>query len=82
MTRSELVNWISGQSRYLDQSLVDGALHDLLQYIADCLGHGHRIEIRGFGTFALRDRRPVMARNTKPGATLDTEGNSTIHFKQ
>ena len=81
MTRSELVSWISGQSRYLDQSLVDGALHELLEYIADCLQQGHRIEIRGFGTFSLRYRRPRMARNPKTGSILYTEEKYIPHFK-
>jgi integration host factor subunit beta len=76
-----LVNWISRQSRYLDQSLVDGTLHDLFQYIADCLRAGHRIEIRGFGTFTRRYRRPRKARNPKTGATLYTKGKYIPHFK-
>jgi integration host factor subunit beta len=81
VTRAELVNWISRQSRYLDQSLVDGALRDLLEYIADCLRQGHRIEIRGFGTFTLRYRRPRMARNPKTGAILYTKEKYIPHFK-
>jgi integration host factor subunit beta len=76
-----LVNWISAQSRYLDQSLVEDALQDLLVYFADCLKEGHRIEIRGFGIFALRYRRPRMARNPKTGAILYTEEKYIPHFK-
>jgi integration host factor subunit beta len=53
----------------------------LLPYIADCLKQGNRIEIRGFGTFVLRHRRPRIARNPKTGAILYTEEKYIPHFK-
>ncbi len=81
MTRSELVSWISAKSRYVDQSLVEDALQDLLSYFADCLRQGHRIELRGFGVFMLRYRRPRMARNPRTGAILYTEEKYIPHFK-
>jgi integration host factor subunit beta len=76
-----LVSWIAGQSRFLDQSLVDDALQELLQYIADSLRQGHRIEIRGFGSFSLRHRRARVARNPKTGVEFRTKEKYIPHFK-
>jgi integration host factor subunit beta len=81
VTRSELVQWIAGQSRYLDQPLVDEALRELLAYFGTCLKAGYRIEIRRFGVFTRRYRRPRKARNPKTGAILYTKGKYTLHFK-
>ncbi|HSW70383.1 MAG TPA: HU family DNA-binding protein [Gammaproteobacteria bacterium] len=81
MTRRELVQWIAGQSRYLDQAMVDKALHHLFAYMAECLKQGCRIEIRRFGTFSLHHRQPRMARNPKTGAILYTEEKYIPHFK-
>ena len=41
---------------------------DLIQKaIIDSLKKRHRIEIRGFGTFCIRDRKSIRARNPKSG---------------
>jgi len=81
MTRSELINLVSGKSRHLEQTVVDKAMKDLFDYIAMVLQRGDRIEVRGFGSFSVRYRKARMARNPKTGAILHTEEKYMPYFK-
>jgi integration host factor subunit beta len=45
------------------------------------LASGGRVEIRGFGSFSLRYRKPRMARNPKTNEQVPVEGKYTLHFK-
>ena len=40
-----------------------------------------RVEIRGFGTFALNYRPPRVGRNPKTGERVDVPAKYTPHFK-
>jgi integration host factor subunit beta len=45
------------------------------------LSTGDRIEIRGFGSFSLRYRRPRIGRNPKTGMTVNINERYVPHFK-
>ena len=49
--------------------------------MTDSLSHGKRIEIRGFGSFALHYREPRKARNPKTGVAVDLLGKYVPHFR-
>ena len=42
---------------------------------------GHRIEIRGFGSFSLSARAPRVGRNPKSGEQVQVPGKQVPHFK-
>ena len=81
MTRSELVNALAGRQGHLPLTDVDLAVRSLLETMAEALASGRRIEIRGFGSFALRYRPPRLARNPKSGAVVPVAENHVPHFK-
>ncbi|HKZ56697.1 MAG TPA: HU family DNA-binding protein [Thermodesulfovibrionales bacterium] len=39
------------------------------------------MEIRGFGNFRLKNRKPRIARNPKTGVKIDVPGKRVLHFK-
>jgi len=66
MTKADLVEGISaktGVSKNHTALIVD----DLLRNISKALSEGHHLEIRGFGTFKVRERRARRARNPRSG---------------
>ena len=42
---------------------------------------GHRIEIRGFGSFSVIHRAPRLGRNPRSGAPVDIPETRVPHFK-
>lgn len=49
--------------------------------IEDALIDGNRIEIRGFGTFAVKYRPARRGRNPLSGKTVDVPPRYTVHFR-
>ena len=45
------------------------------------LSSGERIEIRGFGSFSLRYRKPRIGRNPKSGMRVNINERYVPHFK-
>ena len=81
MKKSDFLDHLS---RYLqDYSEIDISLSaDLIQKaIIDSLKKRHRVEIRGFGTFCLRDRKSIRARNPKSGETIELPKRSIPYFR-
>ena len=55
---------------------------DLIQKaIIDSLKKRQRIEIRGFGTFCIRDRKSIRARNPKSGESIELPKRSIPYFR-
>jgi nucleoid DNA-binding protein len=56
---------------------VDGFLNAIRQALAE----GNHIEIRGFGTFKVRNRRARVARNPRTGEPVRVEARAVPVFK-
>ena len=81
MTKSELIERIAAKQSQLSVKDVELAVKSILDYMADALASGGRIEIRGFGSFSLHYRKPRRGRNPKTGETVQLEGKYVPHFK-
>ena len=53
----------------------------ILDAMTAALEQGHRIEIRGFGSFALNYRPPRVSRNPKSGEKVQVPAKYVPHFK-
>jgi integration host factor beta subunit len=53
----------------------------ILDAMTDALSRGDRIEIRGFGSFALNYRPPRVGRNPKSGEKVQVPEKYVPHFK-
>ena len=69
MTKAELVDNVSATIQ-LPHHQTDRVVQLLLQSIMDALQAGDKVELRGFGSFRLRQRAPRTGRNPKTGATV------------
>lgn len=55
---------------------------DLIQKsIIESLKKRNRIEIRGFGSFVIRDRKSIRARNPKSGESIELPKRSIPYFR-
>lgn len=80
MNRSDLVirlSSLSGMSLRKAEEVVDM----ILAQMSKTLAQGHRIEIRGFGSFDLSYRPPRVARNPRSGETFPMHGKYFPCFK-
>jgi len=57
------------------------AVAELLGSISSTLSRGARVEIRGFGSFALNYRPPRIGRNPRTGESVAVPGKFVPHFK-
>ncbi len=81
MTRSELIEKLSAQQAHLSLADVELAVRTIIDQLGSALAHGERIEIRGFGSFALHHRPPRVGRNPKTGEPVALPGKYVPHFK-
>ena len=81
MTKSELIARLAERFPQLVAKDADFAVKMILDAMADALVRGHRIEIRGFGSFALNYRPPRTGRNPKSGEQVSVPAKWVPHFK-
>ncbi len=81
MTRSDLVAELAEQFGQLTHRDTEFAVKTILDAMSDALARGHRIEIRGFGSFSLHFRPPRQGRNPKTGEAVALAGKHVPHFK-
>ena len=80
MTRAELIDEMAGQGP-LSHKQADVVVEAILDAMKMAIAQRDRIEIRGFGVFSLRLRRPRRARNPRTGEPLVSSERRAAHFK-
>lgn len=81
VTKSELIARLAEHYPQLVLKDAEFAVKTILDAMARTLAAGQRIEIRGFGSFALSHRPPRVGRNPKSGETVMVPGKRVPHFK-
>ena len=80
MTKADLVKIISENTGSIRKD-VGVVVDSLLQAIKDSLVKGNHIEIRGFGTFKLKTRKPRVGRNPKTDEKVPVPARTVPTFK-
>jgi integration host factor subunit beta len=81
MTKSELITRLAERNPRLVARDTDEAVKTILDAMSAALAGGQRIEIRGFGSFALNYRPSRMGRNPKSGERVPVPAKYVPHFK-
>ncbi len=81
MTKSELIARLAMRFPQLVAKDADFAVKMMLDAMSEALAKGDRIEIRGFGSFALNYRPPRTGRNPKSGDKVSVPEKYVPHFK-
>jgi len=81
MTRSDLVEALAERFGQLTQRDAEFAVKSILDAMSEALVNGHRIEIRGFGSFSVNRRPPRVGRNPRSGEQVVIPEKLVPHFK-
>jgi len=81
MTRSDLISRLAERHPQLLAKDAELAVKVILDVMSLTLAQGGRIEIRGFGSFALNYRPARTGRNPKSGEQVQVPAKYVPHFK-
>ena len=80
MTKAELVDQVA-RSTQLTKKHAEIMVNTVFESIVDSLQGGEKIELRGFGSFRIRQRGSRTGRNPKTGAKVEVPSKSIPYFK-
>jgi integration host factor subunit beta len=81
MIKSELVQRISLASPHLYQRDVEKVVNAIVDEISAAMARGDRVELRGFGTFAVKIWPARTARNPRTGALVEVRQKRFPFFR-
>ena len=80
MNRSELVDLVAEKAN-LSKKDSDKALKAVLDSITESLVKGEKVQLVGFGTFEVRNRKEREGRNPATGEKITVKAQKTPAFK-
>ena len=81
LTKRDLVTRISGENGLTQQQVFD-VVQKTLDYIAEALAKGDKVELRNFGVFEIKIRKARVGRNpNKPEADVAIPARATVKFR-
>jgi len=81
MTKSELVDKLVESNGILTRKESEVIVSLVFDSMSEALKEGEKVEIRGFGSFTVRDREAREARNPKSGELVKIPSKKTPFFK-
>jgi integration host factor subunit beta len=81
MTKSELIEKIVQSHGMLSVKVSEIVVNTVFDSIEEALKAGDKVEIRGFGSFTVRERLGREARNPKSGEVVVIPSKKTPFFK-
>ena len=81
MTKSQLVEHLQQSCKGWKSGDVERAVEVLFHSIQETLRRGEKVEIRGFGSFRLRERRPKIGRNPKTNTPVSVAAKRVPFYK-
>jgi integration host factor subunit beta len=81
MTKSELVDRIVEANGILTRKESELVVNIVFDSMSEALKKGEKVEIRGFGSFTVRERGAREARNPKSGEIVNIQAKKAPFFK-
>lgn len=81
VNKSDLICKVAEKLSTLSNKDVEVIVNQIFDSMTAALVSGDRIEIRGFGSFEVRTRRPRVGRNPKTGASVNVGVRRVPFFK-
>jgi integration host factor subunit beta len=81
MTKSGLVARISAIYPYMHVRNIEKVVLIIMENIANSLKEGGRVELRGFGSFSVKERGRSMGRNPRTNEKVIVEEKRVPFFK-
>lgn len=80
MTKADLVEKVSREAEMTKKD-AEQLVEIIFESIIGSLNKGEKIELRGFGSFRVRERNARKGRNPKTGASVDIPAKRVAYFK-
>ena len=80
MTKADLVEKVADTLK-LTKKEAEAIVTIIFQSITDSLSKGDKVELRGFGSFRVRERNARIARNPKSGEPVEVPAKKVPFFK-
>ena len=81
MTKSELIARVADKYPMLYQSDIERIVNTIFDTVSESIISGSRVELRGFGSFRIRQRNARVGRNPKSGQKVDVPSKKVPFFK-
>lgn len=80
MLKRDLVNAVAEEMGGYLKKDVGQAIDLMLETIVEALAEERRVEIRGFGSFAVRSRKARTTKNPRTGKVMEIPSRKNLHF--
>jgi len=80
MTKNEIVTRISDRTD-MKQAEVKKVVQMAIDIIVESLSRGEAVELRNFGIFRVKSRKPRLGRNPQTGANIKIPGKKVVAFR-
>jgi integration host factor subunit beta len=81
MIKSELVQKIADKNPHLYHRDVERIVNRVFDEIISSMKDGHRVELRGFGAFSVKERQARTGRNPRTGTAVEVTEKRVPFFK-
>ena len=81
MTKSELIAKISYKYPTLYLSDIEKIVFTIINTVSKTISSGNRVELRGFGTFGLKELKARKSRNPRTGSTVYVNSKLIPYFR-
>jgi integration host factor subunit beta len=81
MTRSDLILRLAERHPHLGPKEIERIVATLFNEITKALAKGHRVELRGFGAFSIKEREARIGRNPRTGQKVEVARKFIPFFK-
>ena len=81
MTKSQLIQTLANANPHLYLRDIERIVNAIFDEITEALAAGNRVELRGFGTFSLRQRGARTGRNPRTGESVSVPEKALPFFK-
>jgi nucleoid DNA-binding protein len=80
MTKQQLIEKVAAKTE-LKKAEVEVAVDSVLELIAEALRSNERVDIRGFGSFVVKERKERQGRNPRTGETITIAAKRDASFR-
>ncbi len=81
MLKSELIDQMTSENPHLSRAEVERVVLTVFETISQTLESGARVELRGFGAFSPRYRKPRIGRNPRTGGSVKVDEKYVPFFR-
>ncbi len=81
MTKRGIIEELMARHPNFNHRQASTIVNAMVDAMTDALARGERIEIRGFGSFGVKDRRARQGRNPKTGAQVKVDAKRIPFFR-